>query len=80
MDVVCLFANVPLNRTIKLILKRVYEEKLSVKKLRKSTLKKLIKDTCMKTAFSCNNKVHKEIDGVSMGLALGPVLANDEQG
>ena len=43
-------------------------------KLRKSTLKNLIKDTCMKTAFSYNNKVYKQIDGVSMGSSLGPVL------
>ena len=30
----------------------------------------------MKTAFSCNNKLYKQIDGVSMGSSLGPVLAN----
>ena len=30
----------------------------------------------MKTAFSCNNKLCKQIDGVSMGSSLGPVLAN----
>ena len=30
----------------------------------------------MKTAFSCNNKLYKQIDGVSMGASLGPVLAN----
>ena len=45
-------------------------------KLRKSTLKKLIKDTCMKTAFSYNNKLNKQIDAVSIGSSLGPVLAN----
>ena len=30
----------------------------------------------MKTAFSYNNKLYKQIDGVSMGSSLGPVLAN----
>ena len=29
----------------------------------------------MKTAFSYNNKLYKQIDGVSMGSSLGPVLA-----
>ena len=58
----------------RLRIKRVYEEKLLATKLRKSTLKNLIKDTCMKTAFSYNNKVYKQIDGVSMGSSLGPVL------
>ena len=47
-------------------------------KLRKSTLKKLIKDTCKKTAFSYNTKVYKQIyiDGVIMVLSLEHVLAN----
>ena len=76
LDVVSLFTNVPLNRTIKIILKRVYEEKLLATKLRRNTLKKLIKDTCIKTAFSCNNKLYKQIDGVCMGSSLGPVLVN----
>ena len=41
-DVVSLFTIVPLNRTIKIILKRVYEEKLLTTRLKKSTVKKLI--------------------------------------
>ena len=39
-------------------------------------MKKLIIDSCTKTAFSFNNKIYKLIDGVSMGSPLGPVLAN----
>ena len=30
----------------------------------------------MKTAFSHNNKVYKQIDSVSMGSSLGPIIAN----
>ena len=52
LDVLSLFTNVPLIGTIKIILKRVHKEKLFATKLRKNILKKLIKDTCMKTAFS----------------------------
>ena len=44
--------------------------------MRKSTLKKLIKDSCIKIAFSFDGKIYKQIDGVSMGSSLGPVLAN----
>ena len=54
--------------TIKIIIKRVHDGKLLATKLRKSTLNKLIKDTCMKTAFSYNNKVYDKFDGVFMGL------------
>ena len=39
-------------------------------------MKKLILDGSTKTVFSFNSKFYKQIDGVSMGLPLGPVLAN----
>ena len=52
LDDVSLFTNVPLNSTINIIFKTVYEEKLLATKLRKSTLKQLIKDTCRNSAFS----------------------------
>lgn len=39
-------------------------------------MKKLIIDACSRTAFSCNNILYEQIDGVSMGACLGPVLAN----
>ena len=75
-DVVSLFTNVPLKRTINIILNRIYKEKLIETKLRKHTLKKLILDCCTKTTFSFNEKLYDQIDGVCMGSALGPVLAN----
>ena len=75
-DVVSLSTNVSLTKTIKIILDRVFEEKLVATTLSKRTLKKLILDSCTKTAFSFNNKLFEQTDGVSMGSALGPVLAN----
>ena len=71
-----LFTNVPLQRTINIILDRVYNNKLIATQLKKRTLKKLIKNTCSKTVFSANNKLYQQIDGVSMGSSLGPLLAN----
>ena len=76
LDVVSLFTNVPLNRTVKVILDRVYKEKLIDTTLSKRVLKKLIIDTCRKTAFMFDNKIYEQIDGVSMGASLGPVLSN----
>ena len=73
---VSLFTNVPLTKTVNIILERVYTEKLINTKLSKRSLKKLILDSCNKTAFSFNNKIYEQIDGVSMGSSLGPVLAN----
>ncbi len=75
-DVTSLFTSVPLDKTIKIILQRIYEEKVIDTRLKKNTLKKLLKDACMKTAFSFNDVIYKQIDGVSMGSSLGPSLAN----
>ena len=36
----------------------------------------LLKDCCTKNAFSFSNTIYEQVDGVSMGLCLGPVLAN----
>ena len=76
LDVVSLFTNVPLLTTVNIILDRVYKQKLIKTTLKKSTLKKLILDTCRKTAFLYNGEVYEQCDGVSMGASLGPVLAN----
>ena len=50
-DVTSIFTNVPLSKTINIRLERVYKHKLINTKLRKYTLKKLLKDCCTKTAF-----------------------------
>ena len=76
LDVASLFTNVPLKKTVNIILKRIYNEKQIPTSLSKRSLKKLILDTCQKTAFSFNNKMYEQLDGVSMGGSLGPVLAN----
>ena len=39
-------------------------------------MKKLILDASTKTVFSFNSKFYKQIDAVSMGSLLGPVLAS----
>ena len=76
LDVVSLFTNVPLKKTVDIILKRIYTGKEITTTLTKRSLKKLISDTCQKTAFSFNGKMYEQTDGVSMGGSLGPVLAN----
>ena len=50
-DVKSLFTNVPLDKTIQVILDRVYNQKQITTTLKKNTLRKLIRDTCSKTAF-----------------------------
>ena len=38
-------------------------------------MKKLLLDSCRTTAFSFDNVLYEQCDGVSMGSSLGPVLA-----
>ena len=57
-DVTLLFTNVPLNKTINIILHKIYKENL------------------VKTNITFDGKIYKQIDGVSMGSSLGPVLTN----
>ena len=44
--------------------------------IKKHTLNKLLKDCCTKNAFTFNNLIYEQIDGVSMGSCLGPTLAS----
>ena len=67
-DVILLFTNAPLAKTINIILKRLYNENLFTTNLTKRTMKKLLKHACSKTAFTFNDKTYKQVDGVSMGL------------
>ena len=39
-------------------------------------MKKLLKDACLKAAFTFNDKIYKQIDGVSIGSPLGPFIVN----
>ena len=75
-DVKSLFTNVPLKKTVNIILDRIYNKKLINTTLKKRTLKKLLLDSCTKTPFSINGELYKQIDGVSMGSSLAPTLAN----
>ena len=71
-----LFTNVSLKRTVNIILKRIYFDKVIRTTLPKRTMKKIILDACTKNAFSFNRKLSKQIHGVSMGSPLGPVFTN----
>ena len=73
---VSLFTNVLLKETVAIILKRIYTGKEITTTLTERSLMKLILKTCQKTAFLFNGKMYEQIESVSMGGSLGPVLAN----
>ena len=75
-DIESLFANVPLKKTIKIIFTKVIQQKKISTTLSERLLKKLLLDAYTKTTFSFNKKLYEQIDGVSMGYLLGPLMAN----
>ena len=71
-----LFTNVPIKKTIDVILTRIYNDHTIITNLKNHSLKKLILDTCTKTVFSFNNIIYEQKDSLSMGSSFGPVMAN----
>ena len=68
-DVKSLFTNVPLKKTINIILDKIYNKKEISTSVKKRTLKKLQLDSCTKTPFSMNGELYKQIDGVCNGFS-----------
>ena len=74
-DIESLFTNKPLNKTINIILDRIYRQKLLKTNLKKRTMKKLLLDSCTKNAFSYN-VIYQQCDEVSIGSSLAQVILN----
>ena len=75
-DVESLFTSVPLSKRINIILDQIHNKKLLKTNIKKRAIKELLKGCCTKSAFSFNNTIYKQIDGVSIGSCLGLILAN----
>ena len=75
-DVKSLFTNVPLEETIKIILDKIYEEKLISVPFAHLELQSLLRLCTKEVEFSFNEELYLQVDGVAMGSPLGPLLAN----
>ena len=78
-DVESLFANVPTNETINVIIKGLYSDyKLkTVMKITRNNMQKLLKICTQEAHFISNRSfMNKLIDGVAMSSSLGPLFAN----
>ena len=75
-DVKSLFTPVPLEHTIDIIIKRIYEKHEITTVFTKGEMKKLLTICTKNVHFSFNNYIYIQIDGVAMGSPLGPVIAN----
>ena len=75
-DVKSLFTNVPLDRTIDIILGRIYDHKELDTSITKSEMKEMLTLCTKNVHFTYNRKIFVQTDGVAMGSPLGPVLAD----
>ena len=75
-DVVSLFTNVPLSETIERIINRLYADgNPHTISFDKDVFRKLMFMSTQRL-FMSKDKLYKQIDGVTMGLCLGPTLTN----
>ena len=78
LDAESLFTNVPLNKTIDIILNNCYEHHtLEKPKISRQDLKELLIKCTSQTPFRhYDGNLYYQIDGVAMGSPLGPAFAN----
>ena len=72
-----LFTNIPLEETIKNCVNDLFSNNFYSGKLSRKDLYDLLKIATTESSFVFDNKLYKQIDGVTMGSPLGPILAND---
>ena len=70
-----LFTNVPLDYTINVILRRIYDNHEIDTNISKKEMKDLLILCTKNVHFSFNGDIYIQCDGVAMGSSLGPTLA-----
>ena len=76
-DVENLFTNIPLAETINILMCKLFPDNVpDILGIPKKFFKQLLDLSVLNSYFIFNKKFYKQIDGVGMGLPLGPTLAN----
>ena len=76
LDVEALFTSLPLNETLDITIKQLFEKQKDVHGLNKTDLRTLLEYASYEPWFLFNEQFFQQTDGVSMGSPLGPSLAN----
>ena len=74
-DVKSLFTSIPLDKTIEIILQRIYNHNEITTQIPKKVKKGLLLLCTKEVHFSYSNGIYQQNDGIAMGSPLGPVLA-----
>ena len=76
-DVKSLFANIPVDFTIKLTLNQLFPDKQSkIDGLSKKQFETLLKWTCKKTTLQFNRNYFHQLDGLAMDSPLAPAMTD----
>ena len=75
-DVQSLFTNIPINETIDICSKLMFQGVDLFRGMTKSVFKNLLYLCVRDGLFIFNNSLYKQVDGVAMGSPLGPTFAN----
>ena len=75
-DVVSLFTNVPIDATIDIIIRRIYEFKVIDTRITKNKMRELILLCTKKIDFMFNSETFTLVEGVAMGSTLAPILGD----
>ncbi|CAF4998196.1 unnamed protein product, partial [Rotaria sp. Silwood1] len=74
-DISSLYTNVPLDETIEIILKNLYETRATSPFIQRDDMKQLLIFATKNTHFLFDNNLYDQVDGVFMGSPLAPLLA-----
>ena len=76
LDLESLFANVPLDETIKICIGELFKSETTVSGIDKKEIFEMLSLTLKESIILFDNKYYSPIDGDAMGSPLGPTLAN----
>ena len=75
-DVKSIFTSFPLDETINIILDKTYVDRIIQVPFDRSELKSLLQLCTKEVAFSFNEELYTQAEGIAMGSPLGPLFAN----
>ena len=75
-DIKRLFTNVPLDETISICIKELYDSNISPPLIPEEVCQSLLYKAFKNVEFRFNTCIYRQVDGVAMWSPLGPVLAS----
>ena len=75
-DVESLFTNIPVRETINIAIDSLFKQCVSVKGISRKLFRSMLDIAVTNSFFLFDKKLYKQLDGVGMGLPLGPTFAN----